>query len=205
MFPFNHFPIQPCGILQAHANAICTLLPNPYYPSPLETNRAIRPIMGWQEVIKPTSHNAPACADCGHNSLTQLASCQSIFNGVRRHASVQLFLADLGTVNVTSLLEPRPRFATQTSPKSNTKHCANSKLRGTVGLKDSDEKKLLFSKLHIYLLVRSHTGSTRFLPSEHFSEMSMSDKAPLTELVLQSSEHTIKPRTPTAQKATNIP
>ncbi|MBW0591343.1 hypothetical protein O181_131058 [Austropuccinia psidii MF-1] len=113
-------------------------------------------------------------------------------------------LADLGTVKVTSSLEPRPCFATQESPKSNTKHCANSNLRGTAGLKDSDEKKLLFSKLHIYLLVRSHTGSTRFLPSESFSEMSISDKAPLTELVLQSSEHTIKPQTPAAQNAANI-
>ncbi|MBW0517114.1 hypothetical protein O181_056829 [Austropuccinia psidii MF-1] len=106
---------------------------------------------------------------------------------------------------VTSSIEPRPRFSTQASPKSNTKHCSNSNLRGTVGLKDFDEKKLLFSKLHIYLLVRSHTGSTRFLPSEGFSEVSMSDKAPLTELVIQSSEHTIKPQTPAAQKAANIP
>ncbi|MBW0532469.1 hypothetical protein O181_072184 [Austropuccinia psidii MF-1] len=173
--------------------------------------------MGWREVIKPTSRNAPACANCGHNCLTQLASCQSIFNGVRRHSSIKLLLVfilwhpgssridDLGTVNVTSSLKPRPRFATQASPNSNTKNCANSNLRGTVGLKDSDEKKRLFIKLYIYLLVRSHTGSTRFLPSESFSEMSMSDKAPLTELFLQSSEHTIKPQTPGAQKAANIP
>ncbi|MBW0546926.1 hypothetical protein O181_086641 [Austropuccinia psidii MF-1] len=47
-------------------------------------------------------------------------------------------LADQVTVNVTSLLEPRLRFATQASPKSNTKHHVNSNLRGTVGLKDSD-------------------------------------------------------------------
>ncbi|MBW0591679.1 hypothetical protein O181_131394 [Austropuccinia psidii MF-1] len=114
-------------------------------------------------------------------------------------------LADLGTVKVTSSLEPRPRFATQASPKSNTKHSANSNLRGTVGLKYSDEKKRLFSKLHIYLLIRSHTGSTRILPSESFSEMSISGKAPLTELVLQSSEHNIKPQIPAAQNATNIP
>ncbi|MBW0572362.1 hypothetical protein O181_112077 [Austropuccinia psidii MF-1] len=147
---------------------------------------------------KSDSPQCPTCATCGHNCLTQLASCWRIFNGVRRHAAVQLLLvfilwhlgssgiADLGTVNVTSSLEPRPRFATQESPKSNTKHRANSNLRGTVGLKESDEKKLLFSKLHIYLLVRSHTGSTRFLPSESFAEMSISDKAPLTE-------HDIKP------------
>ncbi|MBW0516687.1 hypothetical protein O181_056402 [Austropuccinia psidii MF-1] len=94
---------------------------------------------------------------------------------------------------------------TQASPKSNTKHCANSNLRGTVGLKDSDEKKLLFSKLHIYFLVRNHTSSTKFLPSESLLEMSISDKVPLTELVLQSSEHNIKPQTPSAQKAANIP
>ncbi|MBW0545186.1 hypothetical protein O181_084901 [Austropuccinia psidii MF-1] len=205
MFPCNHFPIQPCGILQAHANAICTLLQIPSYPSPLERQRNIWPVMGWQEVIKATSRIAPACATCGHNCPTQLASCQSIFNGVRRHAAVQLLLifmlwhpgssriADLGTVNVTSSLEPRPRFATQESPKSNTKHSANSNLRGTVALKDSDAKKCLFSKLHIYLLVHSHTGSTRFLPSKGFSEMSIGDKSPLTELVLQSSENTIKP------------
>ncbi|MBW0550021.1 hypothetical protein O181_089736 [Austropuccinia psidii MF-1] len=88
---------------------------------------------------------------------------------------------------------------------SNTKHHENSNIRGTVGLKYSDEKKVLFSKLHIYLLVRSHTGSTRFLSSESLLEMSMSDKAPLTELVLQSSEQTIKPQTPAAQKSANIP
>ncbi|MBW0484383.1 hypothetical protein O181_024098 [Austropuccinia psidii MF-1] len=217
MFPFNHFPIQPCGILQACANAICTLLRIPNYPSPLEGNRAIWPIMGWQEVIKPTSRNAPMCSNRRHNFLTQFVSCCSIFNGVRRHASAKLLLvfilwqlgssriADLVTVNVTSSLEPRPCFATQESPNSNTKHCANLNLRGTVGLKDSDEKKLLFRKLHIYLLVHSHTGSARYLPSESFLEISMSDKAPLTELVLQSSEHTIKPRTPTTQKAANIP
>ncbi|MBW0478308.1 hypothetical protein O181_018023 [Austropuccinia psidii MF-1] len=99
---------------------------------------------------------------------------------------------------MTSSLEPITCFSTQESPKSNTKHCAYSNLRGTVELKESDEKKLLFSKLHIYLLVCSHTGSTRLLTSESLLEMSMSDKAPLTELVLQSSEHTIKPRTPTS-------
>ncbi|MBW0478298.1 hypothetical protein O181_018013 [Austropuccinia psidii MF-1] len=113
-------------------------------------------------------------------------------------------LADLDTFNVTSSLEPRGHFSTKASPKSNTKHHANSNLRGTVGLKDSDEKKRLFSKLHIYLLVRSHTKSTRFLPSERLLEMSMGDKAPFTELVLQSSEHTIKPQPPT-QNGTNIP
>ncbi|MBW0522871.1 hypothetical protein O181_062586 [Austropuccinia psidii MF-1] len=173
--------------------------------------------MGCWEVMNPTYCNAHACATCRHNCLTQLVSCRSIFNGVWRQAAIQLLLvfilwhpgssriADLGTLNVTSSLEPRPCFATQASPKSNTKHCANSNLRGTVGLKDSDEKKLLFSKLHIYLLVRSHTGSTRFLPSESFLEMSISDKAPLTELVLQSSEHTIKPQTPATQNAANIP
>ncbi|MBW0505491.1 hypothetical protein O181_045206 [Austropuccinia psidii MF-1] len=170
--------------------------------------------MGWREVINATSRNAPACATRAHNCLTQLASCRSLFNDVRRHAAVQLLLVfilwppgstDLGTVKVTSSLEPRPRFATQASPKSNTKHRANSNLRGTVVLKDSDEKKPLFSKLHIYLLVHSRTSSTRFLPSESFFKMSISDKAPLTELVLQSSEHTIKPRTPTAQKAANVP
>ncbi|MBW0525138.1 hypothetical protein O181_064853, partial [Austropuccinia psidii MF-1] len=91
------------------------------------------------------------------------------------------------------------------SPKSNRKHHSNSNLRGTVGLKDSDEKKFLFSKLHIYLLVCSHTGSTRFLTSESLLEMPMSDKAPFTKLVLQSSEHTIKPQTPVAQNAANIP
>ncbi|MBW0498033.1 hypothetical protein O181_037748 [Austropuccinia psidii MF-1] len=91
------------------------------------------------------------------------------------------------------------------SPKSNTKHRANSNLRGTVGLKYSDEKKLLLSKLRIYLLVRSHTCSTKFLSSESLLEMSMSDKAPLAELVLQSSQHKIKPKTPSAQKAANIP
>ncbi|MBW0570704.1 hypothetical protein O181_110419 [Austropuccinia psidii MF-1] len=217
MLPFNHFTIQPCGIAQAGINAICTLLRIPNYPSTLEINRDIWCIMGWGEVIKPTSHNAPVCANSGHSCLTQLASCQSTFNGVQRHACIQLSLVlilwhwgssrivDLGTVNVTSSLEPRLRFATQASPNSNTKHCANSNLRCTVGLKDSDEKKRLFSKLHIYLLVCSHTGSTGFLPSESFLEMSMSDTARLTELVLQSSEHTIKPPTPAAQKATNIP
>ncbi|MBW0570062.1 hypothetical protein O181_109777 [Austropuccinia psidii MF-1] len=111
----------------------------------------------------------------------------------------------MGTVNVTSSPEPRLRFASQAPQKSNTKHCANSNLIGTVVLKDSDEKKLLFSKLHLYLSVRSHTRSARYLPSESFLEMSMSDKAPLTELVLQSSEHTIKPQTPATQKAANIP
>ncbi|MBW0520888.1 hypothetical protein O181_060603 [Austropuccinia psidii MF-1] len=211
MFPCDHFPIQPCGMLQARANAICTLLRIPNYPSPLERHRAIWPIMGSQEVINPT------CSNWRHNCLTQFASCWSIFNGVRRHATIQLLLvfilwplgssriADLGTVNVTSSLEPRPRFATQASPKSNTKHHANSNLRGTVGLKESDEKKLLFIKLHIYLLVHSHIGSTRFLPSEGFWEMSMSDKAPLTELLLQTSEHTIKPQTPAEQNAANRP
>ncbi|MBW0548420.1 hypothetical protein O181_088135 [Austropuccinia psidii MF-1] len=97
------------------------------------------------------------------------------------------------------------RFATQASPKSNTKHNANSNLRGTVGLKDSDENKPLFSELHIYLLVHSHTGSTTFLTCESFLEMSISDETPLTELVVQSSEHTIKPQTPAAQNAANIP
>ncbi|MBW0559762.1 hypothetical protein O181_099477 [Austropuccinia psidii MF-1] len=217
MFPCNHFPIQPCGILQARANAICTLMWIPSYPSPLERHRNIFPIMGWQEVIKATSHNAPACATRRQNYLTQLASCRIIFNGVQRHAAIQLLLvfilwhlgssriADLGPINVTSSLEPRWRFATWASPKSNTNHLANSNLRGTVGLKDSDEKKLLFSKLHIYLLVCSHTGSTRFLPSEGFLEILMSDKSPSTELVLPSSEHTIKPQNPAAQKASNIP
>ncbi|MBW0585042.1 hypothetical protein O181_124757 [Austropuccinia psidii MF-1] len=173
--------------------------------------------MGWREVIKPTSRNASKCANCRHNCLTQFASCQSIFNGVQRHASVQLLLvfilwhpassriADLGTVNVTSSLEPKPYLLAKASPNSNTKHCANSNLRGTLGLKDSDEKKLLLGKLHIYLLVRIHTGSTRFLPSESLVEMSISDKAPFNELVLQSSKHTIKPQTPATQKAANIP
>ncbi|MBW0573669.1 hypothetical protein O181_113384 [Austropuccinia psidii MF-1] len=114
-------------------------------------------------------------------------------------------LADLGTVNVTSSLEPRPHFSTQSSPNANTKYFANSNLRGTVGLKESDEKKLLFSKLHRYLLVCSHTSSTRFLPSESLLEMSMSDKAPFTNLVLQSSEHIIKPQTPTTQNSADIP
>ncbi|MBW0572509.1 hypothetical protein O181_112224 [Austropuccinia psidii MF-1] len=217
MFPFNEVQIQLCGISQARANAICTLLQIPNYPSPLERNRAIWPIMGWPEVIKPTSRNAPTCANFRNNCLTQLASCRSIFNGVRRHATVQLLLvfilwhlgssriADLGTVNVTSSLEPRPCFATQASQNFNTKNCANSNLRGTVGLKDSDEKKRLFSKLHIYLLVHSNTGSTRFLSSESFSEMSISDKVPLNEVFLQSSEHTIKPQTPATQNAANIP
>ncbi|MBW0555484.1 hypothetical protein O181_095199 [Austropuccinia psidii MF-1] len=219
MFPCNHFQIQPCGISQAHASSICTLLQIPSYPSPLERQRNIWPIMGWREVIKATARIVPACSTCRHNCLTQLSSCRSIFNGVQRHSNVQLLLvfklwhpgssriglADLGTVNVTSSLEARPRFSTQASPKSITKHCANSNLRGTVGLKDSDEKKLLFSKFHIYLLLRSHTGSTRFLPSERFLKMSISDKAPLTQIVLQSSEHTIKPQTPAAQNAANIP
>ncbi|MBW0556327.1 hypothetical protein O181_096042 [Austropuccinia psidii MF-1] len=96
------------------------------------------------------------------------------------------------------------RFSSQASPNSNTKHHANSNLRGTVGLKYSDEKKLLFNKIHIYLLVQSHTGSTRFLPTESILEISMSDKAPFTKLVLQSSENTIKPQTPAAPNATNI-
>ncbi|MBW0517281.1 hypothetical protein O181_056996 [Austropuccinia psidii MF-1] len=96
-------------------------------------------------------------------------------------------------------------FSTKASPKSNTKHTSNSNLRGTVGVKDSDGKKLLFSKLHIYLLVCSHTGSPRFLPSESLFQISMSDKVPFTELILQSSEHTIKPQTPSAQNAANIP
>ncbi|MBW0487846.1 hypothetical protein O181_027561 [Austropuccinia psidii MF-1] len=175
--------------------------------------------MSWREVIQPYSHDAPVCANRRNNCLTQFASSWSIFNGVRRHASVQRQLllvfimwntgssriADLGTVNVTSSLEPRPFFFTQASPKSNTKNHANSNLRGTVGLKDSDEKKLLFSKLHIYLLICSHTVSTRFLPSQSLLEISMSVKAPFTELVLQSSKHTIKPRTPAAQKVANIP
>ncbi|MBW0523167.1 hypothetical protein O181_062882 [Austropuccinia psidii MF-1] len=91
------------------------------------------------------------------------------------------------------------------SPKSNTKHHANSNLRGKVLVKDSDEKKLLFSKLHIYFLVRSHTGSARFLPSQSLLEMSMSDKAPFTDLVLQSSEHMIKPQTPASRNEANIP
>ncbi|MBW0468900.1 hypothetical protein O181_008615 [Austropuccinia psidii MF-1] len=183
-----------------------------------ERTSAFWPIMSWQEVIKPNSRDSPACANFRHNCLTQFAYCHSIFNGVQRHASVQrqfllVFIlwhpgssriAELGTVNVTSSLEPRPRFSTQESPKSTTKQCSNSNLRGTVGLKDSDEKKPLFSKLNIYLSVCWHTSSTRSLPSESLLEMSMSDKAPLTELVLQSSEHTIKPRTPAAQKATNI-
>ncbi|MBW0548807.1 hypothetical protein O181_088522, partial [Austropuccinia psidii MF-1] len=56
----------------------------------------------------------------------------------RNPQGAEPFLADLGTVNVTSSLEPRPCFSTQASPKSNTKHCSNSNLRGTVGLKDSD-------------------------------------------------------------------
>ncbi|MBW0492492.1 hypothetical protein O181_032207 [Austropuccinia psidii MF-1] len=150
-----------------------------------ERTSAFGPIMSWQEVIKSNSHDAPACANWWHNFPTHLS--------------------DLGTVNVTSSLEPRPRFSTQASLKSNTKRCANSNLRGTVRLKDSDEKKLLFSKLPIYLLVNSHTGSTRFLPSESILEISMSNKAPFTQLVLQSSEHNIKPQTPTAQKAANIP
>ncbi|MBW0566227.1 hypothetical protein O181_105942 [Austropuccinia psidii MF-1] len=184
-----------------------------------ERTRAFWPIMSWQEVIKPNSHYASACANRRHNCLTQFVSCWSIFNGVWRHASVQRQLllvsilrhlgssriADLGTVNVTSSLETGPRFSTQASPNSNTKNCANLNLRGTVGFKDSDEKKLFFSKLHIYLLVRSHTSSTRALPSESLLEMSMSDTAPLTELVLQPSEHTIKSRSPAAQKAANIP
>ncbi|MBW0569793.1 hypothetical protein O181_109508 [Austropuccinia psidii MF-1] len=183
-----------------------------------ERTSAFWPIMSRRAVIKPNSRDAPACAKHGHNFLTQFASCWSIFNGVQRHASVQRQLllvfilwhpsrssiADLDTVNVTSSLEPRPRFSTQASPKSNTKHFENSNLRGTVGLKDSDEKKLLFSKLHIYLLVHSHTGSTRFLPTGSLLEMSMGDKAPFTELVLPSSEHTIRPQTPAAQKAANI-
>ncbi|MBW0543568.1 hypothetical protein O181_083283 [Austropuccinia psidii MF-1] len=114
-------------------------------------------------------------------------------------------LADVGTVNVISSLGPRPRFSTQESQKANNKNHANSNLRGTVGLKDSDENKLFFSKLHIYLLVCSHTGSTRVLPSESLLEMSMSDESPFTELVLQSSEHTIKPQTPATQNAANIP
>ncbi|MBW0483070.1 hypothetical protein O181_022785 [Austropuccinia psidii MF-1] len=172
-----------------------------------ERTSAFWPMMSWQEVIKPNYHDSPECVNRRNSFLTQFASCRSIFNGVWRHASVQRQLllvfilghpgisriADLGTVNVTSSLEPRPRFSTQASPKSNTKHHANPNLRGTVGLKDSDEKKLLFSKLHIYLLVCSHTGPTRFLPSESLLEMSMSDKSPVTELVRQSSEHTIKP------------
>ncbi|MBW0467765.1 hypothetical protein O181_007480 [Austropuccinia psidii MF-1] len=78
MFPCNHFPIQPFGILQAHANAICILLRIPSYPSPLERHRNIWPIMGWREVINATSRNAPACATCAHNCLTQLASCRSL-------------------------------------------------------------------------------------------------------------------------------
>ncbi|MBW0545402.1 hypothetical protein O181_085117 [Austropuccinia psidii MF-1] len=217
MFPCSHFPIQPCGISQERANAICTLFRIPVYPSPLERHRNIWPIMGWREVIKATPRNAPACAMRGHSSLTQLASCGSIFNGLRRHAAVQSLLvfilwhlgisrmADLGTVNVTSSLEPRPCFPNQESPKSNNTHHENSNLGGTVGLKGPDEKKLFFSKLHIYFLVCSYTGSTRFLPSGSFLEISISDKAPLTELVLQSSEHTIKPRTSAAQNATNIP
>ncbi|MBW0545451.1 hypothetical protein O181_085166 [Austropuccinia psidii MF-1] len=223
MFPCNQFPIQPCGILQARANAICTLLWFPSYSSPLERHRNIWRIMGWWEVINATSRNSPACAACGHNCLTQLASCRSLFTGVWRHSAVQLllvfrlwhpgssrigshdYLADLGKVKVTSSLEPRLRFVTQASPKSNNKPCSNPNLRGSVRLKDSDEKRLSFSKLHIYLLVRSHTGSNRFLPSERFSEMSISDKAPLTEIVLQSSEHTSKPQIPATQNASNIP
>ncbi|MBW0549800.1 hypothetical protein O181_089515 [Austropuccinia psidii MF-1] len=114
-------------------------------------------------------------------------------------------IANLHTVNVTSSLQPRLHFPTQALPKSNTKHHANSNLRGTVGLEDSNEKKPLSSKLHKYSLVRSHTGSTRSLLSESFLEMSVSEKAPLTELFLQVSEHTIKPQTPATQKAANIP
>ncbi|MBW0499162.1 hypothetical protein O181_038877 [Austropuccinia psidii MF-1] len=96
-------------------------------------------------------------------------------------------------------------FSILASPNSNTKHHSNSNLRDTVGVKDSDEKKILFSKLHIYLLVFSHTNSTRFLSSECFLGMSMSDKATFTEVVIQSSEHTIKPRTPATQSAATIP
>ncbi|MBW0538387.1 hypothetical protein O181_078102 [Austropuccinia psidii MF-1] len=102
----------------------------------------------------------------------------------------------MGTVNVTSSFDPKIHFSTQASPNSNTKHCANANLRGTVELKDSDENKLLFNELHIYLLVLSHTGSTSFLPPESILEISMSDEVPFTKLVLQSSEHTIKPQTP---------
>ncbi|MBW0587410.1 hypothetical protein O181_127125, partial [Austropuccinia psidii MF-1] len=85
MVPCNHFPIQPCGTLQE-----CALLRIPSYPSPLERQRNIWPIMGWREVIKATAHIAPGCATRGHNCLTQIASCRHIFNGVRRHAPIQL-------------------------------------------------------------------------------------------------------------------
>ncbi|MBW0476611.1 hypothetical protein O181_016326 [Austropuccinia psidii MF-1] len=102
---------------------------------------------------------------------------------------------------MTSSLEPKLLFSTQASPKSNTKQHANSNLGGIVGLKYSDEKKLLCSEFHIYFLEHGHTGSARFLPTESLLEMSISDKAPFTKLVLQSSEHTIKPQTPAA----NIP
>ncbi|MBW0470576.1 hypothetical protein O181_010291, partial [Austropuccinia psidii MF-1] len=39
MFPLNEFQIQPCGILQACANAICTPLKIPNYPTPGRISR----------------------------------------------------------------------------------------------------------------------------------------------------------------------
>ncbi|MBW0461609.1 hypothetical protein O181_001324 [Austropuccinia psidii MF-1] len=116
-----------------------------------------------------------------------------------------LSLEYLGTANVTSSLLPKPHFCTQESPKSNTKNHANSNLAGKLGLKDIDENQLLLNKVHIYLLVFSHTSSTSLLPSESLLEDSMSYKVPLTELVFHSSEHTIKSQTPAAQNAANIP
>ncbi|MBW0588970.1 hypothetical protein O181_128685 [Austropuccinia psidii MF-1] len=89
MVPFNEFKIQTCAILKARTNSICTPLQIHNHPSPRERTSAISPIMRWWEVIKPTSHNAPAFANCGHKCLTQFASCQSTFNGAWSHASIQ--------------------------------------------------------------------------------------------------------------------
>ncbi|MBW0534153.1 hypothetical protein O181_073868 [Austropuccinia psidii MF-1] len=84
IFQFNEVQIQPC------ANAICTLLQIPNHPSPIERTSSFWPIMSWQEVIRATSRTSPACANHGNNCLTQFASCWSIFNGVWRHASIQM-------------------------------------------------------------------------------------------------------------------